>query len=167
MCISGGRLVVMIMSITLAAFSAGGLRASRTKVTLCELYEHPEKYAGTIVLVRANVARDLSLEDFSAQQPCRAYMRLKAELPGRVETDQGVILVRDAALADLFGKLHQRMNVVATFEGRFDPRFVWRDKNRIRVSDEAGGGSGDDEVDGRVVLQRVTDVVARPRPPRK
>jgi hypothetical protein len=150
----------------LPVFGGAELRASTVKVTLCELYEHPEKYAGTTVVVRASAMSNMSIEDFAAPKPCAAYMRINVELPGRADAAAGIILVRDGALVEFLEKLHKGMNVVATFEGRFDPVFVWRDHKRTKIKAQGRRGFKDDQIDGRIILQRVSDVIGRPRPRR-
>ncbi|HKO58855.1 MAG TPA: hypothetical protein VJ276_23510 [Thermoanaerobaculia bacterium] len=154
--------------VSLALLISGGvdLRASTVTVTLCDLYEHPEKYAGTTVIVRANATRSMAIEDFGTERRCSAYMRLKVELPRRAEVAAGVVLKRDEALAEFFEKLRKGMNVVATFEGRFDPVFVWRDRKRMKIKAESDVGATECQTDGRIILQRVSDVVGRPRPRR-
>jgi hypothetical protein len=59
------------------------------------------------------------------------------------------------------------MNIVATFRGRFDPLFTWRNHKRERVSQDQEKGFGKKhDYDGRIVLYCVADVLAR-RVPRK
>ncbi len=138
------------------------------KVTSCDLYEHPESYAGKMIVVRASVSgADLALDDFSNQKPCSAYMRLHLEFPQEVRPAPTFDVLRNDAYDELFEKLHQGMNVIATYEGRFDPVFVWRDQKRIRVGDGADKGYGKKHrYDGRIVLRNVSAVLGRPIPRR-
>jgi hypothetical protein len=60
---------------------------------------------------------------------------------------------------------HKGMNVVAIYEGRFDPAFAWRNRKRIRLSQNEEKGYGKKhQYDARIVLRRIIDVVARPMP---
>jgi hypothetical protein len=137
-------------------------------VTACELYEHPEQYAGRMVEVRANVSgKDLALDDFSDQKSCSAYMKLHLEFPQEIRPVPNFNLVHDDAYNELFEKLHGGMNVTATYEGRFDPAFVWNDQKRRRVGESTSDGYGKKHrYDGRIVLRKVSDVLARPMPRR-
>jgi hypothetical protein len=137
-------------------------------VTACDLYEHPDQYAGKTVEVRANViGADLALDDFANQKSCSAYMKLHLELPQEAKPVPSFNLLRDEAYSDLVEKLQKGMNVTATVEGRFDPAFVWRDQKRSRVGVGTGEGYGKKHrYDGRIVLRKVSDVVARPIPRR-
>jgi hypothetical protein len=136
------------------------------RVSMCDLYENPEQYAGKIVTVTASVVgSDLSLDDFSNEKRCSAYMRVHLEFPGDVKPMPGFDLIRDEAFNKFFDDLHKGMNVLATYEGRFDPAFVWRDRKRIRVSqDEEKGYGKKHQYDGRIVLHRISEVVGRPFP---
>ncbi len=143
-------------------------QVSPPKVTMCELYEHPEQYAGKIVEVRANVSgKYLALDDFSNQKSCSAYMRIHLELPQETTPATSFELVRGDAYNELLEKLHRGMNVIATFEGRFDPLFVWRDQKRVRVGAGTGKGYGRSlRYDGRIVIRKVSDLLARAVPSR-
>jgi hypothetical protein len=138
------------------------------KVTMCDLYEHPEQYAGKMIEVRANASgSDFSLGDFSNQKSCSAYMRLHLEFPQDIKPTPSFDLIRDDAANNFLGKMHEGMNVIATYEGRFDPAFVWRDQKRIRVGQGIEKGYGKKHrYDGRIVLQKISDVLARPIPHR-
>ena len=143
------------------------------KVTLCDLYEHPGQYAGKMVAVRAGSVGGLSLENTlhdSPTQPCLAYMRLTVEFPNGVKPAPSFQLVRDDSLRELEDALHHggAIHIDATYEGRFDPVFVWRDHKRIRVSqdEEAKGFGKKNEYDGRIVLRQVSGVWAKPLPRR-
>jgi hypothetical protein len=159
-------ILLLVGSFTLSISGAAERRASTVEVTLCDLYEHPAKYAGATVVVRATATSRMTIEDFDAHPSCSAYMRLKIALPTRGEAADRAVLVRDAPFAELLDKLQKGMNVVATFEGRFDPAFVWHDHRRTKIKVEPDSGFKDDQADGRIILRRVRDVVARPRPRR-
>ena len=110
------------------------------KVTLCELAEHPDIYAGKIVETQASViGRELWIDDFSGPK-CSAYMRLFLAFPQNVRPEPAFDVVRDANYEKLFDALYSGMNVVATFKGRFDPLFTWRNHKRERVSQDSRKG---------------------------
>jgi hypothetical protein len=157
---------VLLSALTSSTWGQADVEPS--KASLCELYQHPEQYSGKIVRVRASVSgNDLSLEDFSERQSCSAYMRVHLELPESVKPKPGFDLVRDDTLNELFDALHKGMNVVATYDGRFDPAFVWHAHKREPIGQGQAKGYGKKQrYDGRIVLQRVTEVVARPMPRR-
>ncbi|MBS1853113.1 MAG: hypothetical protein JST79_19590 [Acidobacteria bacterium] len=160
-----------LLSIALCAvLSYGQMETldSPLKVTMCQLYEHPEQYVGKMVEVRVNVSgNDLALDDFSNQKSCSAYMKLHLELPQKATPAPGFSLVHGDAYNELLGNLHRGMNVIATFEGRFDPLFVWRDQKRVRIGEGADKGYGKNHrYDGRIVLRKVSDVQARSVPRR-
>ena len=136
------------------------------KVTMCELYEHPEQYAGKMVEVRASVmGSDLALDDFSSQKPCSTYMKLHLEFPKDVKPAPGFDVTHNQAYDELFQKMRQGMGVEATYVGRFDPAFVWREHKRVRVGESTEQGYGKKHrYDGRIVLREVSDVVAHSMP---
>jgi hypothetical protein len=157
--------IFWMVSCAMAASMSADVRRSAMKVTLCELYEHPEKYTGRTVEVRASVTRGMLLDDFSAQRPCAAYMRLQVDVSRGDDPASEMNRKRDGAWADICEKLRKGMNVVATFEGRFDPEFVWRNQKRIKIKTGAEGGySKRDKSDGRIILYSVDDVVSHPKP---
>src|SRR5690242_17862824 len=67
------------------------------KVTLCDLAEHPERYAGKIVAVHATeMGKDLWIEDF-VNKPCSAWTQIIVVYPDRIKPPPGFALVRDDA----------------------------------------------------------------------
>jgi len=139
-------------------------KSTRPRVTLCDLAEHPELYAGKIVETQASViGSDLRIDDFSGPK-CQSYMRLYLAIPQDVKPAPGFDVVRDQNYQKLFDNLNRGMSVVATFEGRFDPLFTWRNHTRERVSQGREKGYGKKhQYDGRIVLYTVSDVLARRR----
>jgi len=135
-----------------------------TETTLCELYQHPEQYAGKMIKVRAGSVSGLSIEDMlhdSQAKPCPAYMRIIVVVPEQVKPVPAFQLVRD----DSYWKLDEAldspgpMRIDATYEGRFDAAFVWRNHKRIRVGEDQVKGYGKKhEYDGRIVLRQVSEV---------
>jgi len=132
------------------------------KTTLCDLYQHPEKYAGKLVHVHASVSgKDLWIDDFQ-KEACPAWTNVTAVYPHQVQPPPGFSFAEDESFAKFQDALHKGMNVEATFEGRFDVAFVWRDHKRISVGSDKGYGKKH-KFGARLVLQRVSEVVARPR----
>ena len=164
------NLACLLSLVLYAVLSYGQMdtRDTPLKVTMCDLYEHPEQYAGKIVEVRANVSgNDLALDDFSNKKSCSAYMKLHLELPKETTPALGFDLVRGDAYNELREKLHRGMNVIATYEGRFDPVFVWRYQKRLKVGEGDDKGYGKNHrYDGRIVLRKVSDILARAVPRR-
>lgn len=146
--------------------------ASPVVATLCALYQHPEQYAGKMVKVRGGSVGKLHIEDTlhdSHAELCSAYMRIIVVFPDQLRPTPSFQLVRDESYRKLWDALHYSnpIHIDATYEGRFDPVFVWRDHKRTRVGqgDEKGYGERH-EYDGRIVLHRVSDVWVQPLPRR-
>jgi len=133
------------------------------KVTMCDLYNDPQKYAGKMIEVRATIAgyRDPKLEQpaFAPQEPCAAsgYMTIGLELPQNAKPKPKFDLIRDESFQKYAEALQKPMRIEATLEGRFDPTFIWRNHKRERVGEGEGYGKQDSE-DGRLVLYRMSDV---------
>jgi hypothetical protein len=134
------------------------------QTTLCDLYQHPEQYTGKMVKVRASVAgNDLWIDDFT-EKSCPTYMRLTVVFPEKVNPAPGFALVRDRSFKELEDAVYH-LHVDATFEGRFDAAFYWRDQKRIAIGQSQVKGYGKKhDYDGQIVLYKVSDVVARPVP---
>jgi hypothetical protein len=140
------------------------------KTTLCELAQHPEQYIGKMVKVRASVAgNDLWIDDFEQAPACTCWMGVIVVLPEQVKPKPHFDAVRDDSFNQLFADRHKSMNVRANFEGRFDAVYTWRNRKRIWIgeSTEKQKGFGKKgQYGGRIVLYRVSDVLARPVPHR-
>jgi len=148
-----------------------GQEASKpVEATLCELYQNPEQYAGKMIKVRGGSVGGLHIEDLlhdSHAEPCPAYMRIIVVFPDQVKPAPGFQLVQDESYKKLAEALHYPgpMHIDATYEGRFDAAFTWRDHKRIRVGQGNEGGYGKKhEYDARIVLRQVSDVWAKPLP---
>ena len=147
--------------------------AKPIEATLCDLYQHPEQYAGRIIKVRGgSVGGELRIENIlhdSPAAPCPTYMRIVVVFPDRVKPSPGFQLVRDESYRELEAALHRGgpVHIDATYEGRFDAAFAWRDGKRLRVDQAAAKGYGKGhEYDARIVLRQVSDVWAGPVPHR-
>jgi hypothetical protein len=125
--------------------------------------EHPEQYAGKIVKVRGTVGRhDLSIDDF-AESPCPAYMRVIVVYPNRINPSPGFELITDKSFKQLEDAVYQPgpVHIDATFEGRFDAAFYWRNHKRIAVGEgQLKGYAKKHDYDGQIVLHQVSDVAA-------
>jgi hypothetical protein len=156
----------------LTGFCWGQEGMKPVEVTMCDLFQHPEQYAGKMVRVRAGSVGDLRLENIlhdSPSEACPAYMRLIVVFPDQVKPAPAFQLVRDESLKELEEALHRggAIHIDATYEGRFDAAFVWKDHKRIRISrDEEKGYGKKHEYDGRIVLHQVADIWAKPLPRR-
>jgi hypothetical protein len=123
--------------------------------TLCDLAEHPEQYAGKMVAVHASeMGKDFWIEDFT-NKSCSSWTQVVVVYPDQIKPAPGFDLVRDDAF--------KRRNVEATYEGRFDVAYVWRDRKRISVGTDKGYGKKQ-KYGARIVLRSISEVIARPRP---
>lgn len=135
------------------------------KVTMCDLYNDPQKYAGKMIEVRATIGnRDLRIErpTFTPQDPCAAsgYMAIGLELPQNVRPKPEFDLIRDESFQKYSEALQKPMRIEATLEGRFDPTFIWRNHKRERLGEGEGYGKKHAE-DGRLVLHKLSDVMTK------
>jgi hypothetical protein len=146
--------------------------ASSVAATLCDLYQHPEQYAGKMVKVRGGSVGELHIEDAlhdSQAVPCPAYMRIIVVFPDQLKDAPDFQLVRDESYRKLLDALHHPspVHIDATYEGRFDPVFVWRDHKRFSVGQGNKKGYGEKhQYDGRIVLHQVSEVWVNPIPRR-
>lgn len=132
------------------------------KVTLCELAEHPEQYAGKIVAVHSSeMGKDFWIEDFT-NKSCSSWTQVIVVYPDQVKPAPGFDLVRNDDFNKFFEEVRKGKNVEATYEGRFDVAYVWRNHKRISVGTEKGYGKKG-KYGARIVLRRISEVVARPR----
>ncbi|MFI5097542.1 MAG: hypothetical protein ACHQT6_06165 [Candidatus Acidiferrales bacterium] len=163
MCVTFGCALLLAQSAI-----RGGQRVSNpVEVTLCDLYQHPEQYMDKMVKVQGTVAgNDLWIDAFT-EKPCVTYMRLIVVFPDQVNPAPSFDLVRDKSFKELEDALYQPrpIHIDATFEGRFDTAFYWRDQKRIPVGRGQVKGYGmKHDYDGQIVLHQVSAVVAKPLP---
>jgi len=140
--------------------------AEVVKTTMCSLWESPGEYAGKMVEVRANViATDMSYLwiDFQGCPLEVGYMHLLAALPERVQPRPDFELEENSSAVELREALGRHVAIIATFEGRFEPVFVWRNQQRIRVGEGEGFGRRQD-YDGRIIVRRISEVETLPIP---
>ena len=156
-----------VLLLAVCPFCLGQGGAQPIEATLCDLYQHPEQYTGKMVKVRGTVAgNDLWIDAFT-ETACPTWMRVIVVFPDRIKTAPSFDLIRDKSFKEFEDACnHPRpIHIDATFEGRFDAAFVWRDHKRIRVGQDAEKGYGKKhEYDGRIVLHQVSDVMAKPLP---
>ncbi|HZT68780.1 MAG TPA: hypothetical protein VFC10_03390 [Terriglobia bacterium] len=132
------------------------------KATLCELAEQPEKYAGKMVAVHASeMGKGFWIEDFT-NKACSSWAQVIVVYPDQVKPAPGFDLLRDDAFNKFFEEVRKGKNVEATYEGRFDVAYVWRNHKRIDVGSDKGYGKKH-RYGARIVLRRISDVVSRPR----
>ena len=152
------------------ALCYGQATITSAEITLCDLYQRPELYAGKIIKVRGGSVSSLAIDNVlhdSQQVPCSAHMRIVVVLPDNMKPTPDFQLIRDDSYRKLEEALRGRgpMRIDATYEGRFDAAFTWRDGKRVRVGQYDGKGFGNkQQYDGRIVLQRVSDVWSYPLP---
>lgn len=121
--------------------------------TMCDLYQQPDKYNGKSVIVRARVAGNDFWIDAFTQQPCPAWTKVVIMLPANRDE-----LIRDNNFQTLFDDLRKGRGVEATFEGRFDVIFVWKDKKRLFAGAQRKGYGKKHDAGARIVLHRVSKV---------
>ena len=151
---------VFIFALSCCAFS--WLQPSQPiDTSLCGLYQHPDQYAGKMIRVRGTIAgNDMWIDTFT-EKPCPFWMSIVVVFPNQVKSAPGFDLVKD----DSFNKFEEAMHhsrpihIEATFEGRFDSALRVENGKPIEV----GKGYGKKhQHNGRIVLHRVSDVMARP-----
>jgi hypothetical protein len=131
------------------------------KTTLCELAEHPEQYTGKMIAAHASeMGKDFWIEDFT-KKSCSAWAQVMVVYPDQIKPAPGFDLVRDDAFNRFFEEVRKGRNVEATYEGRFDVAYVWRDHKRIDVGSEKGYGKKH-RYGARIVLHQISDVVSHP-----
>ena len=152
------------------ALCRGQNASGSIEATLCDLYQHADQYTGKIVKVRGGSVNSLEIDDIlhdSQPVTCPAYMRIVVVFPDQIKPGPSFQLVRDESYKKLEEALHYSspIHIDATYVGRFDAAFYWRDQKRIRVGEYVGKGYGKKHrYDGRIVLQQVFDVWAMPLP---
>jgi hypothetical protein len=140
------------------------------EATLCDLYQHPEQYAGKMIRVRGGSVDGLSIEDIlhdSHAEPCPAYMRIVVVFPDQAKPVPDFQLIQDESYKKLIEALHYHgaIHIDATYEGRFDAAFRWHDHKRFRVGRYEDEGYGKKhEYDGQIVLHQVSGVWTQPLP---
>jgi len=85
-------------------------------------------------------------------------------LPEQVNPKPDFDVVRDESFNQLFDGLRKGMNVQATFEGRFEAVYSWQNHKQIWIGGTEGKSKGfakKHQYGGRIVLRRVSDVLAR------
>src|SRR5882762_3874224 len=142
------------------AGSRGQDAGKLVEATLCDLYQHPDQYAGKMVKVRGTVAgNDMWIDTFT-EKACPTWMRIIVVFPTQLKLSPGFDLVRDQSFKEFEDAMyHPRpIHIDATFEGRFDAAFYWRDHKRIPIGPGGVKGYGKKhDYDGQIVLHRVLD----------
>ena len=98
---------------------------------------------------------------------CPSWMGVILVLPEQVKPRADFDVVRDDPFNQLFAELRKGMNVQATFEGRFEAVYTWRNQKQVWIGEgqEKPKGFGKKgRYGGRIVLHCVSDILARPVP---
>jgi hypothetical protein len=156
----------VLLALCYCAWGQENMRA--LEVTLCELYQHPEKYGGKMVKVRASFAgwkeQDLWIEDFTRErltsltsESCQSWINVTVVFPEKVKPAPDFDLVRDDSFKEFQDALYHKspMHIDATFEGRFDTVLAVQGGKRVRVG-KGYGKKGN--YDARIVLYSVSEV---------
>ena len=141
------------------------------ETSLCALAQNPEAFNGKMVRIRASAMgatiNNLWIDDFEQRPTCSAWMGVIIVLPEQIKPQSGFDLVRDIAFQQFCDRIRS-MNVQATFEGRFDAIYTWKEQKRVWIpsalSEKGFGKKG--RYGGRIVLYRISDVVAHYNPRR-
>lgn len=155
------RLFASAFLLSLSVFSWAQANTQPIETTLCDLYQHPDQYAGKMVRVRGTIAGNDMWIDAFTEKPCSSWMSVIVVFPHQVKPAPDFDLVKD----DSFTKFEEAMyhsrpiHIEATFEGRFESVVTIQDGKRTVVGKKYGKKH---EHDGRIILHRVLDVVARP-----
>lgn len=133
------------------------------RTSLCELASSPGAFNGKMVRVRASAMgvaiKDLWIDDFEQKPACSAWMGVVVVLPEQARPQPRFEVVHDASFQEFSDKIRS-MNVQATFEGRFEAVFTWKDHKRIWIAQRQRGFGKKGRYGGRIVLYRVSNVVA-------
>lgn len=154
----------VFVSVFLLSFCALSWAQGSTQpieATLCDLYQHPDQYAGKMVRVRGTIAGNDMWIDAFTEKACSSWMSIVVVFPNQVKPAPDFDLVRDDSFTTFEDAMyHSRpIHIEATFEGRFDSVVTVQDGKRTTV----GKGYGKKhQHNGRIALHRVSNVVARP-----
>lgn len=167
---TGRRISVCVFVIAAYACTLSQEGSKAAEVTLCDLYQHPEHYAGKMIRVRGGSVGGLDIADTlhdAHSEPCPTYLRIIVVFPDRVRPTPGFDLVRDESYKQLESAIHYAgpVHIDATYEGRFDAGFAWHNGRRMPVGEYTGKGYGEKHhYDARIVLHQVFDVWTMPLP---
>jgi hypothetical protein len=152
---------VSVFLLSFCAFSWAQASTQPIEATLCDLYQHPDQYAGKMVRVRGTIAGNDMWIDAFTEKACSSWMSIVVVFPNQVKPAPDFDLVKDDSFTAFEDAMyHSRpIHIEATFEGRFDSVVTVQDGKRTTV----GKGYGKKhQHNGRIVLHRVSTVVARP-----
>lgn len=152
---------VSVFLLSFCAFSWAQASTQPIEATLCDLYQHPDQYAGKMVRVRGTIAGNDMWIDAFTEKACSSWMSIVVVFPNQVKPAPDFDLVKDDSFTTFEDAMyHSRpIHIEATFEGRFDSVVTVQDGKRTT----AGKGYGKKhQHNGRIVLHRVSNVVARP-----
>ena len=148
---------LIALVVTLAGAQEKTNQQRPARITMCDLYRNPEQYSGTIIAVRSSVSgNDLWIDDY-AQSPCPSWTKVVLVL-----AKNNTELIKDSTYNLFFDDLRKGMSVEATFVGRLDVAFVWRDHKRIFLGTQKKGFGKKGDAGAQLVLQQISEVTARP-----
>ena len=159
-------LITMFVFLHAPGFCQADCKGEPIKVTLCELAENPDQYIGKRVQVRAFVigSDEIWLRD---AQTCTCYMGIIAVLTDDTKPRPDFVTKKDESFKKFIDDLNRGMNVLATFEGRFEAVYTFQDKQQIWINGSKNKKKGfgkKGEYGGRIILHRISDVLSRPVP---
>lgn len=165
------KIIFYLYILTLILFHIPGFcqaegKSEFIKTTLCELAEKPDQYIGKMVQVRAFVigSDEIWLRD---AQTCTCYMGIIAVLTDDTKPRPDFVTKKDESFKKFIDDLNRGMNVLATFEGRFEAVYTFQDKQQIWINGSKNKKKGfgkKGEYGGRIILHRISDVLSRPVP---
>ena len=155
---------------SLARLGEADAEPTAMRATLCDLAQRPEQYIGKLVEVPASVSgNDLSIDDFEQKPACPSWMGVILVLPEQMKPKPDFDVVRDDPFNQFFADLRKGMNMQATFEGRFEAVYTWRNQKQVWIGEGGANRKGfgkRGQYGGRILLRRVSDLLARPVPRR-
>lgn len=156
---SCARLSFFVLSF--CAFSLAQPDAKLIDTTLCELYQHPDQYAGKMIRVRGTIAGNDMWIDAFTEKPCPSWMSVVVVFPNQVKPAPNFDLIKDESFNKFEAAMyHARpIHIEATFEGRFDSAVTIENGKRVEIGK---GCAKKHRHNGRIVLRRVSDVTDRP-----
>jgi hypothetical protein len=124
--------LVSFFSPSFCVFSSAQASTQPIEATLCELYQHPDQYAGKMVRVRGTIAGNDMWIDAFTEELCSSWMNIVVVFPNQVKPAPDFDLVKDDSFTTFEDAMyHSRpIHIEATFEGRFDSLVTVQDGKR-------------------------------------
>ena len=96
---------ISILILSCCVFSQAQASNQPIDTTLCELYQHPDQYAGKMIRVRGTIAGNDMWIDAFTEKPCPSSMSIVVVFPNQVKPAPDFDLVKD----DSFNKFEEAM----------------------------------------------------------